>query len=368
MSIQTHEQPRTSLPMLPANAGKADIDYELFLDCVHCGLCTSACPTYVENGDENDSPRGRIYLMRAVTDGRLELTDQVQGASRPVPRLPGVRIGLPVRRAIRQADRAVPHAHERDRRQHGEAELAATVAALRLHAYAGRMRLALAPARFLQWTGARLAACRRSGLLRLLPKSLRQMHEMLPPLKPHYGRLPEVLPAEGPRRARVALFTGCAADAMFPETTQHTAWVLQKNGCEVWIPRNQVCCGALHYHAGRAEPAQAFGQENCRAFFPDTASRERQRLEPMPEVDADHRQRRRLRGHAQGLWPSAAAHAHGAARANGSPTRSRTSANSCANWARSSRRTRCRLRRSITMPAICAMPSRFANSRGSSWR
>src|SRR3954471_18254173 len=73
------EPPRTALPVVADPPGKgAAIDYELFLDCVHCGLCTSACPTYVELGDENDSPRGRIYLMRALTDGRLDLNPEVQ--------------------------------------------------------------------------------------------------------------------------------------------------------------------------------------------------------------------------------------------------------------------------------------------------
>ena len=101
---------------------------------------------------------------------------------------------------------------------------------------------------------------------RLLPRSLRLMQEIVPPLAPHYGRLPEVLPAEGKRRARVALFTGCAADAFFPQTNLGTARVLQRNGCEVWIPRTQVCCGALHYHAGLVKQAERLAADNCTAF------------------------------------------------------------------------------------------------------
>jgi glycolate oxidase iron-sulfur subunit len=92
------------------------------------------------------------------------------------------------------------------------------------------------------------------------------MHAILPRLQPYYGRLPEVLPAEGKRRARVGLFRGCAADSFFPQTTLATAGVLQHNGCEVWIPRDQVCCGALHYHAAQKDSACSFARKNLLAF------------------------------------------------------------------------------------------------------
>jgi glycolate oxidase iron-sulfur subunit len=131
------------------------------------------------------------------------------------------------------------------------------------------MRAALAPLRLLQRLGLG-GALRKLG--RLLPRSLRQMQEIVPDLAPHYGRLPEVLPAEGKRRARVALFLGCAADAFFPQTNLATARVLQKNGCEVWLPRAQVCCGALHYHAGLVGPAQDFAAANAAVFGKELAS------------------------------------------------------------------------------------------------
>jgi glycolate oxidase iron-sulfur subunit len=138
----------------------------------------------------------------------------------------------------------------------------------RVFPYRWRNRVALAPARFLQWTGLDWLA-EKLRLTQLLPRSLRSMKNMLPPLKRHYGKLPEVLPAEGARRARVAFFLGCVADSLYPQTNLNTARVLQKNGCEVWIPRSQTCCGALHYHAAEELPAQGLASTNCKAFGAD---------------------------------------------------------------------------------------------------
>lgn len=254
----------TSLPVVRPDGPK--IDYELLLDCVHCGLCTSACPTYVETGNEADSPRGRIYLMRNVIDGKLELDETVKGH-------------LDLCLDCRACETACPSGVQYGKliepfrlnmAEHEPGRMLKSLNALqrlmmmKIFPSRVRTRLALAPVRLMQWTG--IDWLLQKTLLKLAPRSMREMHGMLPNMKRHYGSLPEVLPAEGKRRARVALFLGCVADAIYPETQLATARVLQKNGCEVWIPRSQGCCGALHYHSAMEPQARDLAGNNCTAF------------------------------------------------------------------------------------------------------
>jgi glycolate oxidase iron-sulfur subunit len=131
--------------------------------------------------------------------------------------------------------------------------------------FSGRVRLAMAPARLAQVTGLDWLL-EKTGLFKLLPARLKQLHDMLPRFRYFSPRLPEFLPAQGKRRARVALFTGCVGDVIFRETNWATARVLQANGCDVVVPRSQVCCGAIHYHAGNDRPALDFMAQNCQAF------------------------------------------------------------------------------------------------------
>lgn len=263
--------PKTALPVVPAPEGACvaapHLDYELVLDCVHCGLCTASCPTYVETSNEADSPRGRIYLMRNVIDGALALDDDVKrhldlclncrACETACPS--GVQYGRLI-----EPFREYMAALEPGRQTQ---TLNALQKFLLFHVfpYRARNRMSLAPARLMQWTGLDWLA-EKSGVMGLVPESLRNMKRMLPKLKPHYGELPEVLEPVGPKRARVALFLGCVADSLYPETNYNTAKVLQANGCEVWIPRSQGCCGALHYHAAEEAPARAFVKQNCDAF------------------------------------------------------------------------------------------------------
>ncbi|HEV8068298.1 MAG TPA: heterodisulfide reductase-related iron-sulfur binding cluster [Planctomycetaceae bacterium] len=277
-SIRPATPSTPTLPPAGVERVGADIDYGRFLDCVHCGLCTSACPTYLETGNENDSPRGRIYLMRAVTDGRLELGESVKrhldlcldcrSCETACPS--GVQYGRliePFRVDMRRAERNQVGT-DVSKRGSGPPWLERMLL-YGLFPYPGRMRAALAPARWLQRTKLdRLID--RSGLPRLLPGFVRRMYDQLPRLQPSAPAMPELLPAIGPRRARVGLFAGCVAQAMFPQTNWATARVLQANGCDVVIPKSQVCCGAIHYHSGAEGPALEFAARNAAAF--DVAS------------------------------------------------------------------------------------------------
>ncbi len=221
---------------VPRDNPGAGIDYELFLDCVHCGLCTASCPTYAELGDENDGPRGRIYLMRSVTDGRLALT-------------PDVRRHLELCLDCRACETACPSGVQygkliepfRVAMEHTEGSPRKSDdwfhrwILFGVFPYPRRMRKFLGPARLAQRLGL-IALLEKTRLLNLFPPRMRQLVRMLPPPRRLEPPLPAVLPAIGKRRARVALFTGCVGDAMFRHTNWATVRVLQQNGCEVLVP------------------------------------------------------------------------------------------------------------------------------------
>jgi glycolate oxidase iron-sulfur subunit len=253
----------------PAARPGAGIDYELFLDCVHCGLCTASCPTYVETGNENDSPRGRIYLMRAVRDERLELNHEVRrhlelcldcrACETACPS--GVQYGKliePFRVSMEQPAAAGLQKTKTDDWFH-------RYILFGLFPYPDKLRQSLRPARIAQRLGLDKLLI-NTGLWKLLPPRLGRLVTLLPKLEKPSPPLPEFLVATGRRRARVALFTGCVGDVMFRQTNWATARVLQENGCDVVVPQNQVCCGAIHFHAGSSDPAREMADKNVAAF------------------------------------------------------------------------------------------------------
>lgn len=254
------------------SSSEVALDDRLFLDCVHCGLCTSACPTYVELGNENDSPRGRIYLMRAVNDGRLELNRSVRrhlelcldcrACETACPS--GVQYG----RLIEPFRIAMEEDTQSDEPPKTQDWFHRWIL-FGLFPNRARMKAAMQLARW----GQRFKLDQlvlKMGLQRVLPPRLQQLVTMLPPLpqKP-LPDLPREFKAIGKRRARVAMFRGCVGDVMFQQTQWATARVLQANGCDVVVPENQTCCGAIHFHAGSQQPAREMADQNVQQFPTD---------------------------------------------------------------------------------------------------
>ncbi len=233
------------------------------LACVHCGLCLSACPTYLESGNENDSPRGRIHLMRALEAGRIALDHRVV---RHLDLCLGCRAcetacpsGVPYGTLI-EAGRE--HVERHYRRPAGE-RLLREWAIRRVLPYPSRFRRALALAN----------VARATGLHRLLPARFRAVLDLLPARRdPGTRRAADgrstAIRLASPRssRPRAAMLTGCVMSVLFDGTHASTRRLLETAGYEVVVPEGQACCGALFAHGGDPEAARAFARRNLDAF------------------------------------------------------------------------------------------------------
>ncbi len=240
------------------------------LDCIHCGLCLAVCPTYLQLGNEADSPRGRIYLMDALKEDRVKRSSEnfhkhmllcleCRACETACPS--GVRFSIMMndaRAAIRESRR-----------------FSATVRVVRRVVFGWAMssrfflRISFAVLRFYQRSRLQRLV-RASGVLKLFPATLATMESLLPviPERSSYS-----LPARttGNGRLSVAFFEGCIMPELFGPTNEATIRVLDRNGIAVCLPRRQTCCGALHIHEGEMQRALDLARRNIDAFDGDGA-------------------------------------------------------------------------------------------------
>ena len=236
---------------------------EIINKCVHCGFCLPTCPTYALWGEEMDSPRGRIYLMKMAAEGTATMNatwvghfDACLGCVACMTACPsGVDYGKLIEATRSQIERQY-------RRSATERRFRRLL--LRTMARPERLRILLLPMRIYQRTGLQVLA-RKTGLVNLLPQRFRSAEALLPKLTSN-GALPRIIPAEGERRRRVGMLTGCVQSVMFSGVNKATARVLAAEGCEVVVPAGQQCCGALMVHAGEAREAQELARNTIQAF------------------------------------------------------------------------------------------------------
>jgi len=238
----------------------ATLDLPELHQCVHCGLCLNQCPTYRATSLEPESPRGRIHLVKAAADGRIELNDRFKehiylcllcrACESACPS--GVQFG---RIAETAREHIGPPGSDFARRM-------LNFVFTQMLPYAARLKFAFTLLRLYQRTGL------QRMLRPLLPKKLREMDAMLPAIPKNFFKPEaETLPAIGPRRARVAMLNGCVMPLMFGDVNAATVRVLRLNGCEVICPKRQICCGALNTHNGESVAAKQMARRNIDAFL-----------------------------------------------------------------------------------------------------
>jgi glycolate oxidase iron-sulfur subunit len=223
--------------------------------CVHCGFCLSACPTYKVLGEEMDSPRGRIYLMKNALENELALDDTMPYIDRCLGCMACVT-ACPS--GVEYGDLLAPfRARSEKKRSRPLLDRASRLVISQTLPYPGRFRAATRTGKLVK------------PLAKLMPRQFSAMLELLPQQTPPQVQLPAVVAAIGPRRARVALLAGCVQQVLAPSINQATIDVLTRNGVEVVIPAGQGCCGSLALHIGEDGQARSLARRNLLAFPSD---------------------------------------------------------------------------------------------------
>lgn len=244
------------------------MNYDELLNCMRCGFCLPSCPTYIQTGfNEVHSPRGRIALMKAVTDGVIPMDDDIENS---------LNVCLGCRACEPVCPSGVQYGHlleeARDIIQQNKKQ-SIPVSAVRktifheLFPHQNRMKTAIGLVGLYQRTGVQKIV-RKIGFMNLFPKSLKSMEKVLPslPTGKQLKNRPTTLPALSERTSKVAFLSGCLMDTMFLKTNDHTMKLLQLAGCDVVIPTTQGCCGALHGHSGEKDKAKELAKRNIAAF------------------------------------------------------------------------------------------------------
>jgi len=225
---------------------------DLINQCVHCGFCLPACPTYVLWGNEMDSPRGRIYLMKMASDGATAMTDpwvhHIDTCLGCMSCMTACPSGVDYAKLIESTRAQIERRHPRSTAERLQRRLIfATFPRV------DRLRILRVLLRVYQKSGLQ-ALIRGSGLLKLFPRQLQAMEALMPKIGAR-EEIAAVTPALGQQRKRVGLLLGCVQREFLPEINAATVRVLSAEGCEVIAPPDQPCCGALMVHAGEEAPA-----------------------------------------------------------------------------------------------------------------
>lgn len=243
-------------------------DENKWADCVHCGMCLESCPTYELTGQEQHSPRGRVYLIKSVAEGKLHVNEQFmdpvftcldcRACTTACPA--DVDVGGLIEEARGQVRQAMPLT--------GWKGTVSKFFLKGLFPHQERLNSVGSLLKVYQKSGMQKVV-RKSGLINIMPKHLVEMEAIMPevkePVRKKYKHQ-NIIKAKGETKHEVAFLTGCVMDVMFSDINEATINVLTRNGNDVVIPKNQTCCGALHVHAGDRETGRKLAKQNIEAF------------------------------------------------------------------------------------------------------